>query len=48
MLIGLGENAILDAFKVTRSNVKVTWLTFVINYEKQFLLNIFKTTDYKA
>ena len=32
MLIGLGENTIPDVFKLTRSNVKLTLVTLVINY----------------
>ena len=36
MLFGLGENTIPDVFKITRSKVKVIWVTFVINH-----INIF-------
>jgi len=37
MLIGLGENTISDIFKFTRLKVKVTWITFVINYVDTFM-----------
>jgi len=36
MLIGLGDNTSPDVFKFTRSKVKVTWVTFVINYFNSF------------
>jgi len=29
---GIGENTIPVVFKFTRSKVKVTWVTFVINF----------------
>jgi len=41
LLIILGENMVPDNFEITRS--KVTRVTFVINYVKQFSPNIFKT-----
>jgi len=41
MLIGLGDNTILDSFKLTRSKVKVRWGTFVINYVNRRLLHTY-------
>jgi len=35
-LIGLSEITSTDAFKFTRSTVKVTWFIFVINYVNTF------------
>jgi len=48
MLIGLGENTIPDMFKFIRSKVKVTLVTFVINYDNSFNWTCSKTIDYKA
>ena len=36
MLIDLGENTMPDVLKFTMSKVKVTWVTFVINYVNSF------------
>ena len=36
MLIGFNENTITDVSKFSRSKVKFTWVTFVINYVNSF------------
>ena len=36
MLIGLGEDTCPGVFKFTKSKVKVTWFTFVMNYVNSF------------
>jgi len=36
MLIGICENTITDVLKFTRSKVRVTLVTFVINYVNSF------------
>ena len=36
MLFGLGENMSPGVFKFTRSKVKVTWVTFVVNFVNSF------------
>ena len=36
MMISFCENTIPGVFKVTRSKIKVTWVTFVINYVNSF------------
>ena len=40
MLLRLGENTIPDIVLFTKSEVKVIWVTFVINYIQNILQNI--------
>ena len=43
-----GTNKISDGLEITSLQVKATRVTFVINFVKQYLNNIFKTILYTA